>query len=272
MFNMLPSPGLLILLLLLVPASSQGEQPDLASLMSNLVSLQTSELTLIVGNKSESTVDQLKIIQGCFEYNQLPIYLYDIQGTLSFPKVDCQAKDLESQEYHKADNRRSLVFFSIVQNIKDLDVVVRNLLGTVINCPSRQAGGYFRNENIFAFYGVLPDQAWENLFHTYETRRHPHIALFNPLSTNDGLLMDRYDVHTDTIRTSSLWRKGQYEYETIRSLFPWIDMSGYTLKVSSIPFSYLCYADYLENPSDPRKAYANYAGYDVSNKILCTVN
>ncbi len=243
--------------------SSQDLSGALAALMSNLANLQTSELRLIIENKTTIDLSETSLVHNVFEGNFLPLQLEDVRSTESFPKPKCQDNLLAKPE-SSSDNRKSKVFFVTVHDLKSLQAVINNFLLTVINCPYKQDGGYLKNENIIAFFGVPQEKAKELVFHAYETQRHPHIALFNKLSANSELLMSRYDVHTKSIISSSIFRKGVQEYQSLRHMFPWLDMKGYKLQVSSIPYSYVSYGDMVKAPSDPTKAYTNFSGYYVS--------
>ncbi len=252
------------LLLVSTSVASQDQWTDLPALMSNLARLHSSELTLIVENTTSYGQSPTSIIHNVFENHLVPIYFQDVSGTESFSKPQCKDDPPKESEV-KDDNRRPKVFFIMIQNIKSLNLVVSNLLSTVINCPGKQDGGYLRNENMFAFFDILQEEVYNHVFHAYETKRHPHIALFNKLPTDNGFLMSRYDIHTNAIVNLSVWRKGILEYNSMNSLFPWMDMKGYRFQVSSIPWSYLVYADTVESPSDPTRAFTNYGGYYVSD-------
>ncbi len=246
-----------------ISVASQDPSADLPALMSNLARLQSSEMTFIFGNKTSGELSQTSIIHSVFENHRVPVYFHDVSGTESFPKPKCKDNPLKESEL-KDDNRRPKVIFIIVHSNKSLRVVMNNLQSTVINCPSKQDGGYLRNENTLAFFGVLQEEVHKHVFNSYETKRHPHIALFNKLSTTTGFLMRRYDMYTNTIVDTSIWRKGILEFSSMYSLFPWLDMRGYRLQVSSLPWSYLVYADKVDTPSDPTKAFTNYGGLYVS--------
>ncbi len=244
-------------------ALSQEQSTQLAALMTNLANLQSSELILIAGNTTTNELSLMYLIHDVFEDNLVPISAYDVLGTNSFPKNDCQDNPIKESE-HSVDNRRPKVFFIIVQDISSLKIALKNLLSTVINCPGKQDGGYFRNENIIAFYGIAQEEAYKYVFQTYETKRHPHIGVFNKFSRNNGFLMSRYDLYTNSIINLSVWKARVHEYKTIRSLFPWMDMKGYRLQVSSIPYSYLVYEDTVQSPNHSTKPYKDYIGYHVS--------
>ncbi len=118
-----------------------------------------------------------------------------------------------------------------------------------------------------AFYGLESEEVLlQSVFSRFETVRHPHVAAFRRIAPTK-LLSSRYDLFSGAVRASSVWT-AERRYRQLRDLFPRLDMNGFTLRVSSIPFGFLTNADEDQSPEDPRRRFSNQIGYEVRVQII----
>jgi len=134
------------------------------------------------------------------------------------------------------------------------------LRGTVTKgCPADVRPGVFRAGNLITFIGANPGEIFDN----DETKRHEHVATFNALPKEKGLMMKRYDIYTDQIKPAAKWTVDEKPFTSLESMFPLLPMLGYTLRASSIPFGFLTDAIEDTNPENPKKRFSEQEGYEV---------
>ncbi len=133
--------------LLILPSSALDEIEHeesllLSALHANLAELRDFDLRVITStNKSNS------LFSGLFEDFATSASSLDPAGTDAFPRVEDCSQVPDRPILGNVD-RRSILFFSWLEEPSDVLRVVGNLAATLVDCPADVRAGYLRNDNL----------------------------------------------------------------------------------------------------------------------------
>jgi hypothetical protein len=90
------------------------------------------------------------------------------------------------------------------------------------------------------------------------------VAVLNWLTNTDqNILISRYDIYSQKIVNSAIWRPNQH-FHHIHEMFPKLPMRGYKFRISNEPYDYFVNADLAPEPIvDQKRMYINRRGYEI---------
>ena len=187
--------------------------------------------------------------------------------TNALPKSSCSSAGNVEHVFWKP-----MTFFIRTTNIQDLRSVLMGLAGTVVDCPGFvRPGSYYHASNTFIY--ILHNhenftEAKSLVFNDKEVVRHGRVLVTEPLYTGkDAFSLWRYNVFRSTSVRVAVWDPiTGFGSTTNAVVLMDLPMEGFTFNCSSLPFdsSYIAEYDWKSAKANPRKAFANARGTDVS--------
>ena len=236
--------------------------PAIALLLINMASMTNKDLILVLQDAKHFS--DRKLLQ------QLPTTIFDTQHFLHIledQKSDCSASsdhDLKTGGGMMNEAIRGKIFFIEIANdvTATLEKVLSGMAGTVVDCPLVVRPGYYDRNNVFLYYdnNNNNNSISTKLFKDFEVKRHRYVGLLNDMSAK--VFMSRFNVYSDmpakSIVTPSSSNRDDDACCDLDQLFPDFALSGFTFRLSALPYDAYVTADRDDRPASDKRVFVNH--------------